>query len=320
MEECNNNRGGELQLQSSSSRSRSIPQQYSPNSFRRRESKGSRNASFSWIGSNRLVLLLILVSLWAYLGFFVQSKWDHYEKEQELKGFDFHLKNHQDSVVKKSSLFVDNEKVGANNLVEIVLAKKRENGNTSSKKRKSRRSLRSKHKRKLKVDGNFGNIEEKELEIPLVGPFGSMEDKILKLSTNEKGYGKCDKKSEFAKLFTLKSFVLIFHELSMTGAPLSMMELATELMSCGANVSAVVLSRKGGLMQELVRRQIKVIDDKVDHSFKTSMNADLVIAGSAVCASWIGMNKFVNFLVCFFVIFLVSGCFFGDFIVCYLFN
>ncbi|AES89083.1 putative glycosyl transferase, family 1 [Medicago truncatula] len=278
MEECNNNRGGELQLQSLSSRS--IPQQHSP-SFRRRESKGSSNASFSWIGSNRLVLWLVLVTLWAYLGFFVQSKWDHYEKEQELKGFDFHLKNHQDSVVKKSSLFVDNEKVGVNNLLDIVLAKKR----------RSRRSLRSKlhgkHKRKLKVDGNFGNIEEKELEIPLVGPFGSMEDKILKLSTNEKGCGKCDKKSEFAQVVMSKSFVLIFHELSMTGAPLSMMELATELLSCGANVSAVVLSRKGGLMQELVRRQIKVIDDKVDHSFKTSMNAHLVIAGSAVCASWI---------------------------------
>jgi len=290
MEECNSNIG-ELQLPSSSSRS--IPQQHSP-TFRRRESKGSSIAPFSWIGSNRLVLCLILVTLWAYLGFFVQSKWDHYEKEQELKGFDFHLDNHQDSVVKKSSLFVDNEKVGMNNFVDVVLAKKR----------KSRRSLRSKvhgkHKRKLKVDGNFGNIEEKELEIPLVGPFGSMENKILKLNTNEKGCEKCDKKSEFAKLVTSKSFVLIFHELSMTGAPLSMMELATELMSCGANVSAVVLSKKGGLMQELIRRQIKVIDDKVDHSFKTSMNADLVIAGSAVCASWIGMNKFVTFPCLFF--------------------
>ncbi|PKI71108.1 hypothetical protein CRG98_008509 [Punica granatum] len=73
----------------------------------------------------------------------------------------------------------------------------------------------------------------------------------------------------------------------MTGAPLSMMELATELLSCGATVSAVVLSKKGGLMSELSRRRIKVLEDKADFSFKTSMKADLVIAGSAVCASWI---------------------------------
>ncbi|PPD78903.1 hypothetical protein GOBAR_DD24173 [Gossypium barbadense] len=73
----------------------------------------------------------------------------------------------------------------------------------------------------------------------------------------------------------------------MTGAPISMMELATELLSCGATVSAVVLSKKGGLMSELARRRIKVIEDRADLSFKTAMKADLVIAGSAVCASWI---------------------------------
>ncbi|WJX48864.1 hypothetical protein P8452_35370 [Trifolium repens] len=291
MEECNSNRG-EFQHQSSSS-SRSI-QQHSP-SFRRRESKGNSNAQFTWIGSNRLVLWLILITLWAYLGFFVQSKWENYENEQELKGFDFHLNNHQDLVIKKSSLLVHNEKVGLNNHnhthLDVVLAKKGENGKNSSKKRKSRRSLRSKHKRKLKVESNIGDIDEKELEkIPLVGPFGSIENKILKLSStnnNDKCCGKCDKKSDFAKVVLSKRFVLIFHELSMTGAPLSMMELATELMSCGANVSAVVLSKKGGLMQELIRRQIKVIDDKFDHSFKAAMKSDLVIAGSAVCSSWI---------------------------------
>ncbi|CAL5210660.1 unnamed protein product [Lathyrus oleraceus] len=274
MDECNNNRG-ELQLQSSS---RSIQQQHSP-SFRRREIKSSSNAPLSWIGSNRLVLWLILITLWAYLGFFVQSKWDDYDKQEEIKGFDFHLSNHQDFVVKKSSLFDHNEKV-------VVLAKKEGNGKSTSKKRKSRRSLRSevndKQKRKLKV--------EKELEkFSLVGPFGLLEDRILKLSTknNDKCCGKCERKSDFAKAVLSKRFVLIFHELSMTGAPLSMMELATELMRCEANVSAVVLSKKGGLMEELIRRKIKVVDDKADHSFKAAMNADLVIAGSAVCSSWI---------------------------------
>ena len=84
----------------------------------------------------------------------------------------------------------------------------------------------------------------------LVGPFGPMEDRILEWSPQRR-YETCDKKGEFARLVWSRRFVLIFHELSMTGAPLSMMELATELLSCGASVSAVVLSRKGGLMQEL---------------------------------------------------------------------
>ncbi|KAI4303105.1 hypothetical protein MLD38_038774 [Melastoma candidum] len=66
-----------------------------------------------------------------------------------------------------------------------------------------------------------------------------------------------------------------------------MMELATELLSCGATVSAVVLSKKGGLMQELLRRRIKVLEDRAEFSYKVGMKSDLVIAGSAVCASWI---------------------------------
>ncbi|CAJ2645914.1 unnamed protein product [Trifolium pratense] len=142
MEECNNNRG--------ESSSRSIQQQQHSPSFRRRESKGNSNAQFTWIGSNRLVSWLILITLWAYLGFFVQSKWEDYEKEQELKGFDFHLRNHQDLVIKKSSLLVYNEKVGLNNhnYMDVVLAKKGENGKNGSKKSKSRRSLR----RPVKMD------------------------------------------------------------------------------------------------------------------------------------------------------------------------
>ncbi|KAG8379910.1 hypothetical protein BUALT_Bualt07G0138300 [Buddleja alternifolia] len=73
----------------------------------------------------------------------------------------------------------------------------------------------------------------------------------------------------------------------MTGAPLAMMELATEFLSCGATIHVIVLNKKGGLMPELARRKIKVLDDKSGLSFKTAMKADLIIAGSAVCSSWI---------------------------------
>ncbi|EXC25805.1 hypothetical protein L484_019439 [Morus notabilis] len=120
----------------------------------------------------------------------------------------------------------------------------------------------------------------------LVGAFGSLEDRIFEWSL-EKGSGTCNRKGDFARIVWSRRFVLIFHELSMTGAPLSMMELATELFSCGATVSTVALSKKGGLMLELARRRIKVLEDKANLSFKTAMTADLVIAGSAVYASWI---------------------------------
>ncbi|XP_070679697.1 uncharacterized protein [Malus domestica] len=49
----------------------------------------------------------------------------------------------------------------------------------------------------------------------------------------------------------------------------------------------LLFSKKGGLMAELARRRIKVLEDKGKQSFKTAMKVDLVIAGSAVCASWI---------------------------------
>lgn len=120
----------------------------------------------------------------------------------------------------------------------------------------------------------------------IVGPFGKTEESVLGW-TREKRRGTCDRKGEFARIVWSRRFVLVFHELSMTGAPLSMLELGTEMLSCGGYVSAVVLSMKGGLMSELDRRGIKVLKDKADFSFKTAMKADIVIAGSAVCSSWI---------------------------------
>ncbi|EYU26193.1 hypothetical protein MIMGU_mgv11b015430mg [Erythranthe guttata] len=62
----------------------------------------------------------------------------------------------------------------------------------------------------------------------LVGPFGSVEDSILEWSA-EKRSGTCDRKGAFARLVWSRKFVLIFHELSMTGAPLAMTESS---MSC----------------------------------------------------------------------------------------
>ncbi|XP_038713715.1 uncharacterized protein LOC120007519 isoform X2 [Tripterygium wilfordii] len=282
----------------------------------RRELRGS-GGGVHWFRSSRLVYWLLLITLWAYLGFYVQSRWAHSEKKEgDFLGFGGKNKDkisntetnkRRDLIANFSSLAVNNEtnnkiKLGDSKRIDVNLSKN-ESGNSSKRKvtskkrrRKTRRSLRNKVRSRHKAVEEVGseNAEVEEPDIPksnttyglLVGPFGSTEDMILEWSPAKRS-GTCDRKGAFAHLVWSRKFVLIFHELSMTGAPLSMMELATELLSCGATVSAVVLSKKGGLMTELSRRKIKVLEDKADLSFKTAMKADLVIAGSAVCASWI---------------------------------
>ncbi|KAK7325189.1 hypothetical protein VNO77_29343 [Canavalia gladiata] len=280
----------------------------------RKEGRSSVGGAL-WFRSNRVLLWLLLITLWAYLGFFVQSRWAHSDKKEEFSGFgtgprntilDAEQTQRRDLITGDNSLSANNEtvtnKTGISKPINVALAKKENDvpsrRKTGSKKRSRRpmRALKSKARSKLKptIEVKNNDTEEQEPEIPttnstyglLVGPFGSSEDRILEWNPQKRS-GTCNRKGDFARLVWSRRFILIFHELSMTGAPLSMMELATELLSCGATVSVVVLSKKGGLMSELARRRIKVLEDKADFSFKTAMKADLVIAGSAVCASWI---------------------------------
>lgn len=277
----------------------------------RREGRSS-GSSAQWFRSNRLVLWLLLITLWAYAGFYVQSRWAHGERKEGFFGrgskpndgnSDSEEIHRRGMIANETSLEVKTENDKNQSTlknIDVVLAKK-ENVVPSRRivKKKSKRSGRGSRskthgKQKATADVKATEIEEQEPEIPkrntsyglLVGPFGSTEDRILEWSP-EKRSGSCDRRAEFARRVWSRKFLLIFHELSMTGAPLSMMELATELLSCGATVSAVVVSKKGGLMPELVRRRIKILDDRSNLSFKTAMKADLVIAGSAVCSSWI---------------------------------
>ncbi|KAH1066499.1 hypothetical protein J1N35_031486 [Gossypium stocksii] len=274
----------------------------------RREAR-SGAGGIQWFRSNRLVYWLLLITLWAYLGFYIQSRWAHGHKKEEFLGFTGDRRNKLLDAEKNArrDLLADDNLVAVNNgtnktqassdrKFDMILAKK---GNeVLSRKKRSKRARRSLHKMrgkpKAKVNNEISDTEDQEQEILhtnstyrlLVGPFGSVEDRVLDWSP-EKRSGTCDRKGHFARLVWSRRLVLVFHELSMTGAPISMMELATELLSCGATVSAVVLSKKGGLTSELARRRIKVLEDRADLSFKTAMKADLVIAGSAVCASWI---------------------------------
>ncbi|KAL5822937.1 hypothetical protein ACOSQ4_020837 [Xanthoceras sorbifolium] len=273
--------------------------------------RDARTNALQWFRSNRLIYWLLLITLWTYLGFYVQSRWAHGDNNEKFLGFggksrkrvlDSEQNMRRDLLSNDSYLEVTKEniktKVADDKRMDVVFAKK-ENGASSrrsvTKRKRSKRSSRSKGRGKQKATMDVeDDIEAQQPEIPmtnasyglLVSPFGLIEDKILDWSP-EKRSGTCDRKGNFARLVWSRKFILIFHELSMTGAPLSMMELATELLSCGATVSAVVLSKKGGLMPELARRRIKVVEDRGELSFKTSMKADLVIAGSAVCSSWI---------------------------------
>jgi hypothetical protein len=110
----------------------------------------------------------------------------------------------------------------------------------------------------------------------------------------------CKREGLFPEFVKGKNIVVVFHELSMTGAPLAMLELASEMVRCGGKVSAVVLNKKGGLYKELLSRGVFVLRDKFSFSWKAAAKADLVIAGSAACNTWIGTMRFR----CFYSTFL----------------
>uniref|UniRef100_A0A1J3F1U1 Putative glycosyltransferase n=1 Tax=Noccaea caerulescens TaxID=107243 RepID=A0A1J3F1U1_NOCCA len=283
----------------------------------RREGRGA----VQWFRSSRLVYWLLLITLWTYLGFYVQSRWAH-DNENKVEFLRFGGKLRKDVLhVEKSKEMggVGNETsdplvsitgkddAGGNKRTDVSLSKKDDGASRRSlssrqKTKKPGRASRSKISGKQKVSKEVETKaldDEQDPQLPmtnatygkLLGPFGSLEDRVLEWSPHRRS-GTCDRKSDFKRLVWSRRFVLVFHELSMTGAPISMMELASELLSCGATVNAVVLSRRGGLMQELNRRRIKVVEDKGEVSFKTAMKADLVIAGSAVCTSWI--DQYMN--------------------------
>lgn len=267
---------------------------------------------FLWIRNNRVVFWLILITLWAYIGFHMQSQWAHgdhnktefvgYKRERGSGNVKEGVINGSNSTtaLDKERFLVEGKKgLGSNLGVSLVKKARQVATHLNSPRKKGRRSRRALKPKEAVEENQTEEIEE--LMIPkknnsyglIVGPFGTTEDSILGWSP-EKRRGTCNRKGDFARLVWSRRFMLVFHELSMTGAPLSMLELATEILSCGGSVSAVILSRKGGLMGELNKRGIKVLQDREKPSFKAAMKMDLIIAGSAVCSSWIG-EYLINF-------------------------
>lgn len=127
----------------------------------------------------------------------------------------------------------------------------------------------------------------------LVGPFQELEKLALGSVLTQK-LNSCSRNGAFAGFVKGRNFMLVFHELSMTGSPLAMMELASEILSCGGKVTVVALSHKGGLLQELLARGIRVLKSKAAATFKAAARVDLLVAGSAVCASWIEKYSLQN--------------------------
>lgn len=320
---------------------RNSPTNRTPRSIRtpRKEARSFRVSAMKLSRSGRLVYWLLLISTWACLAFYFQSGWAHSNKKLDLPGVGeeevgieyrtlYHLQRNvlpDDSFVAiKSEVAADIHLSDRNRIVESVLHKRDPSSRTVLKKRHqkparlSRDRVRSKQQKQMstKVENIMLGMPEKEIPEKnsslgwFFGPFGPSEDKILGVDLEKSSSLSCDNDGDFARLVRSRKFLLIFHELSMTGAPISMMELATELLSCGATVSAVVLSRKGGLMPELARRKIKVLDDRASLSFKAARKADLVIAGSAVCASWIGKPLIYTLNLCNLVAFFPLNGFF----------
>lgn len=249
---------------------------------------------FPW---NRLVLMVILSIIWMYLGFCMQSKWSGLDgNKPELIGYVSAEKvgNAQNLIgVSRTIDALIDDTIDSTILDSIILKQDQlEVASLKKGRRSANRRLNNNNNNRLPKNvppaNDDGQIVRTNTSYGwVIGPFGKTEDKILGWNGRARN-GNCDRKSEFGRLVRSKKFVLIFHELSMTGAPLSMLELATEISNCGGSVSVVVLCWKGGLMKELNRRRIRVLKDKKETSYKIARRSDLIIAGSAVCSSWIG--------------------------------
>lgn len=285
-----------------SSTPKGSPRTYSPSSRKlrvpRKEKSSWWKLQCSWV-NDRSVYLFILIMLWMYIMLQVQIKWSR-------SGYNMVDKSDVGSVQKMFgvSRIVDvfnptilDSKECVGNLVNYgMLGSSQQNGKRLKHViAESESNSNSESEWKEGSDRRTGVLVEEG--VPrintsygfLIGPFEKIEDSILGW-TPDRRKRICDKNGEFGQMVSSKSFVLIFHELSLTGAPLSMMELATEILSCGGTVSVVALNMKGGLLRELDRRGIKVLADKGKDSFRVARKADLIIAGSSVCSTWIGMQ------------------------------
>ncbi|KAL6954263.1 hypothetical protein U1Q18_044866 [Sarracenia purpurea var. burkii] len=120
----------------------------------RREGR-SNGSSFQWFRSNRLLLWLLLITLWSYAGFYVQSRWAHGDKKEGFVGYGRKPKyenseskdNHRPDLIENgnssSAIKIGNDQIRSTfKNIDVVLAKKENvvpSQKTSKKKSKSKR-------------------------------------------------------------------------------------------------------------------------------------------------------------------------------------
>ncbi|CAM6007520.1 unnamed protein product [Sphagnum balticum] len=293
---------------------------------------GSKWKSY-YFSARRWLPWLVLICLWSYIGFHMQTKWVGWELEPE-KMVKLETINDQSSRTSltitasssSSSLDSNNSEAVANEDLSgqngdhdhevIKLISSDESLESSSGEDDVREEtewlvgdgtgidLQPKKAAAVAGEdgGTLGNMQGEVLLQKhnsswgerLVGPFdGIIERQVPGLLPRQRSR-MCKREGLFPEFVKGKNIVVVFHELSMTGAPLAMLELASEMVRCGGKVSAVVLNKKGGLYKELLSRGVFVLRDKFSFSWKAAAKADLVVAGSAACNTWIGQYLHFN--------------------------
>ncbi|CAK9268379.1 unnamed protein product [Sphagnum jensenii] len=230
---------------------------------------------------------LVLICLWSYIGFHMQTRWVGWELESE-EMVKLETINDQSSRTSLTITASSSSSLDSNNSEAVA------NEDLSGPKKAAAVAGED--------GGTLGNMQGEVLLQKhnssrggrLVGPFdGIIERQVPGLLPRQRSR-MCKREGLFPEFVKGKNIIVVFHELSMTGAPLAMLELASEMVRCGGKVSAVVLNKKGGLYKELLSRGVFVLRDKFSFSWKTAAKADLVIAGSAACNTWIGQYLHFN--------------------------
>eukprot|EP00250_Pteridium_aquilinum_P005694 c15746_g2_i1 orf=488-1765(+) len=260
--------------------------------------------------SRRLVPWLVVIGLWAYIGLLLQSRWAHNDGQGTLHS---QLKEDQDAashVFREHQETVQHDKISHRNVSDVLRIQPL---TRTDKGQHLEDSLSSERTQGYDLIHSRITTQPRDLDGPkhdkepspnisswifpsigavnasvgtFVGPFQDLQKSTLGSIRSDK-LGSCSDKGAFAEYVQARSFMLVFHELSMTGSPLAMLELANEILNCHGKVVVVALSQKGGLLPELLARRIKVLKSKAAATFKAAASVDTIVAGSAVCASWI---------------------------------
>ncbi|MCO5570480.1 hypothetical protein L7F22_024202 [Adiantum nelumboides] len=256
--------------------------------------------------SRRLLPWLVVIALWAYIGLFLQSRWAHTEDQGSLRSQLYADRDAASRLIVEEREQVKHDKVSHSSASDVrhpwpsTRTEKEQHVKEHQPLLAAERSLGFKSlslERSILPNSNvsswiFPSIGMVNTTVgTLVGPFPHLEESILGSLTK---LSSCSPMSTFGRYVHDQSFMLVFHELSMTGSPLAMFELAKELLGCGGKVVVVALSQKGGLLQGLLSRKIKVLKSKAASTFKAAATVDFIVAGSAVCASWIEQYELEN--------------------------